>query len=100
MKTLTFISSFTAIGTSILGQWLGVLDDSYAVGNAWFIGVLAGLFTLLILIDSQVMTKSFIVNLSTISGITGVGFLYLPAAIINILIGIKLDKKKKEEGLN
>ncbi|MCY9377342.1 hypothetical protein MOF34_20265 [Bacillus sp. T17B1] len=100
MKTLTFISSFTAIGTSILGQWLGVLDDSYAVGNAWFIGVLAGLITLLILIDSQVMTKSFIVSLSTISGITGVGFLYLPAAIINILISIKLDKKKKEEGLN
>ncbi|MBY4604153.1 MULTISPECIES: hypothetical protein [Bacillus] len=100
MKALTFISSFTAIGTSILGQWLGVLDDSYAVGNAWFIGVLAGLITLLILIDSQVMTKSFIVSLSTISGIMGVGFLYLPAAIINIFIGIKLEKKKKEEDLN
>ncbi|ADM38042.1 hypothetical protein ACT3UT_13790 [Bacillus spizizenii ATCC 6633 = JCM 2499] len=100
MKALTFLSSFTAIGISILGQWLGVLDDSYAVGNAWFVGVLAGLITLLILIDSQVMTKSFIVNLSTISGVLGVGFLYLPAAIINIFIGIKLDKKKKEEDLN
>lgn len=77
-----------------------MLDDSYAVGNAWFVGVLAGLITLLILIDSQVMTKSFIVNLSTISGVLGVGFLYLPAAIINIFIGIKLDKKKKEEDLN
>ncbi|KFI01465.1 hypothetical protein MOD48_15215 [Bacillus spizizenii] len=100
MKALTFLSSFTAIGISILGQWLGVLDDSYAVGNAWFVGVLAGLITLLILIDSQVMTKNFIVNLSTISGVLGVGFLYLPAAIINIFIGIKLDKKKKEEDLN
>lgn len=76
-----------------------MLDDSYAVGNAWFAGVLAGLITLLILIDSQVMTKSYIVSLSTILGILGVGFLYVPAAIINIFIGIKLDKKKKEEGL-
>lgn len=75
-----------------------MLDDSYAVGNAWFAGVLAGLITLLILIDSQVMTKSYIVSLSTILGILGVGFLYVPAAIINIFIGIKLDKKKKEEG--
>ncbi|MCY8869067.1 hypothetical protein [Bacillus inaquosorum] len=98
MKALTILSSITALGISIFGQLLGVLDDSYAVGNAWFAGVLAGLITLLILIDSQVMTKSYIVSLSTILGILGVGFLYVPAAIINIFIGIKLDKKKKEEG--
>ncbi|WP_313886378.1 hypothetical protein [Bacillus sp. RHFS10] len=89
----------TAVGISIFGQWIGVLDDSYAVGNAWFAGVLAGLITLLILIDSQVMTKSYIIIVSTI-GTLGVGFLYLSAAIINIFISIKLDKKKKEEDLN
>ncbi|MFT4400695.1 hypothetical protein ACMX2I_11800 [Bacillus sp. SW14] len=90
----------TAVGISIFGQWIGVLDDSYAVGNAWFAGVLAGLITLLILIDSQVMTKSYIIIASTILGTLGVGFLYLSAAIINIFISIKLDKKKKEEDLN
>ncbi|WP_439846232.1 hypothetical protein M8C22_10890 [Bacillus spizizenii] len=100
MKALTFLSSFTAIGISILGQWLGMLDDSYAFGNASFVGVLAGLITLLILIDSQALTKSYIVSLSTILGILGVGILYLPAAIINIFISIKLDTKKKEVDLN
>ncbi|AUZ26676.1 hypothetical protein C1T28_03375 [Bacillus subtilis] len=97
MKALTFLSSLTAVGISILGQCLSVLDDSYSVGNAWFVGVLAGLMTLLILIDSQVMTKSYIVSLSTISGILGVGFLYFPAAIINIFLSVKLNKKKKED---
>ncbi|KIL33542.1 hypothetical protein B4067_2095 [Bacillus subtilis subsp. subtilis] len=38
MKVLIFLSSLTAIGSSILGRWLGMLDDSYAVGDVWFIG--------------------------------------------------------------
>lgn len=97
MKALIFLSSLTAIGSSILGRWLGMLDDSYAVGDAWFIGVLAGLISLLILIDSQTMTKNYIVSLSTILGILGVGFIYFPAAFINILLSITLDKQKKED---
>ncbi|MCC2115002.1 hypothetical protein LJ568_04810 [Bacillus halotolerans] len=73
-----------------------MLDDSYAVGNAWFVGVLAGLITLLIFNDSQEMTKSYIISSSAILGILGVGFLYFPAALINILIAFKLNKKKRE----
>lgn len=57
MKRLALLSSFTAIVISIIGQLNGMLDDSYAVGNAWFEGVLAGLINLLIFIDSQEMTK-------------------------------------------
>ncbi|UUI86148.1 hypothetical protein NPA28_09825 [Bacillus halotolerans] len=73
-----------------------MLDDSYAVGNAWFVGVLAGLITLLIFNDSQEMTKSYIISSSAILGILGVGFLYFPAALINIKIAFKLNKKKRE----
>ncbi|MBV5120337.1 hypothetical protein JTE85_00365 [Bacillus halotolerans] len=87
---------FTAIVISIIGQLRGMLDDSYAVGNAWFVGVLAGLITLLIFNDSQEMTKSYIISSSAILGILGVGFLYFPAALINILIAFKLNKKKRE----
>ncbi|MEW5067951.1 hypothetical protein ABVK62_09320 [Bacillus subtilis] len=82
MKALIFLSSLTAIGSSILGRWLGVL---------------AGLISLLILIDSQTMTKNYIVSLSTILGILGVGLIYFPAAFINILLSITLDKQKKED---
>ncbi|MCY8287659.1 MULTISPECIES: hypothetical protein [unclassified Bacillus (in: firmicutes)] len=99
MKSLTILSSFTAVGMSLLGQMLGVLTDSYAVGNAWFAGVLAGLIALLILIESQVMTKNYIVSLST-NFIWGVGFLYFPAAITNIFVSITMDKRKREEGLD
>ncbi len=73
-----------------------MLDDSYAVGNAWFVGVLAGLITLLIFNEGQDMTKSYIISSSAILGILGVGFLYFPAALINILIAFKLNKKKRE----
>lgn len=89
----------TAVGISIFGQWIGVLDDSYAVGNAWFAAVLAGLITLLILIDSQVMTKSYIIIVSTILGTLGVGFLYLSAAIINIFIKLNWTRKRKKKTL-
>ncbi|MDL5611027.1 hypothetical protein [Bacillus halotolerans] len=100
MKRLAVLSSFTAIVISIIGQLRGMLDDSYAVGNAWFVGVLAGLITLLIFNDSQEMTKSYIISSSTILGILGVGFLYFPAALINILIAFKLNKKKEREFFN
>ncbi|RAP10693.1 hypothetical protein HS3_01112 [Bacillus subtilis] len=41
--------------------------------------------------------QTFIVSLSTALGIIGAGILYLPAAIVNVLIGFKLNKKLKEE---
>ncbi|ELS59575.1 hypothetical protein BSI_39560 [Bacillus inaquosorum KCTC 13429] len=34
---------------------------------------------------------------STALGIMGAGILYSPAAIVNVLIGFKLNKKLKEE---
>ncbi|KIU11154.1 permease [Bacillus subtilis] len=44
--------------------------------------------------------QTFIVSSSTALGIIGAGVLYLPAAIVNILIGFKLNKKLKEENNN
>ncbi|AFI28607.1 putative permease [Bacillus sp. JS] len=34
---------------------------------------------------------------STALGIMGAGILYFPAAIVNVLIGFKLNKKLKDE---
>ncbi|MEK3811013.1 permease [Bacillus sp. FSL R7-0685] len=41
--------------------------------------------------------QAFIVSSSTALGIMGAGILYLPAAIVNVLIGFKLNKNLKEE---
>ncbi|WP_338021075.1 permease [Bacillus vallismortis] len=55
---------------------------------------------LLSLKSRNVEVQSFIVNVSTSLGIIGAGILYIPAAIINILIGFKLNEKVKEENTN
>lgn len=55
---------------------------------------------LLSLKSRNVEVQSFIVNVSTSLGIIGAGILYIPAAVINILIGFKLNENVKEENTN
>ncbi|QPF47045.1 permease [Bacillus subtilis] len=60
-------------------------------------GVLAGLLVLLSLKSINTEIQAFVAGSSTALGIMGAGVLYLPAAIVNVLIGFKLNKKLKEE---
>ncbi|BEV37445.1 hypothetical protein BSB_05180 [Bacillus stercoris] len=60
-------------------------------------GVLAGLLVLLSLKSRNTEIQAFIVGSSTALGIMGAGILYFPAAIVNVLIGFKLNKKLKDE---
>lgn len=87
------------ITLSIIGQLFGVLTDFdfFVPGIARLMGVLAGLLVLLSLKSRNTEMQTFIVSSSTALGIIGAGVLYLPAAIVNILIGFKLNKKLKEE---
>ncbi|BDG80254.1 hypothetical protein BSF_19830 [Bacillus subtilis] len=41
--------------------------------------------------------QAFILGSSTTLGIMGAGILYVPAAMINVFISFKLNKKLKEE---
>lgn len=83
---------------STIGQLFGVLTDFFIPGIARLIGVLAGILVLLSLKSRNIEMQAFIVNSSTASlGIMGAGILYFPAAIVNVLIGFKLNKKLKEE---
>ncbi|MEC1754383.1 hypothetical protein [Bacillus mojavensis] len=97
MKNLILLSSFFGITLSIIGQLFGVLTDFFIPGIARLMGVLAGILVLLSLKSRNIEMQAFIVNSSTALGIIGAGVLYLPAAIVNILIGFKLNKKLKEE---
>lgn len=85
------------ITLSIIGQLFGVLTDFFVPGIARLMGVLAGLLVLLSLKSRNTEMQTFIVSSSTALGIIGAGVLYLPAAIVNILIGLKLNKKMREE---
>ncbi|MCY8837659.1 permease [Bacillus atrophaeus] len=82
---------------SIIGQLFGILSDFFIPGIARLIGVLAGLLVLLSLKSRSNDVQVFIVGSSTALGIMGAGVLYFPAAIINVLIGFKLNKKMREE---
>ncbi|WGE41117.1 hypothetical protein QA442_11425 [Bacillus stercoris] len=97
MKNLVLFSSFLGITLSIIGQLFGVLTDFFISGIARFIGVLAGILVLLSLKSRNTEMQAFIVGSSTTLGIIGAGVLYLPAAIVNILMGFQLNKKLKEE---
>lgn len=82
---------------SIIGQLFGVLTDFFIPGIARVMGVLAGILVLLCLKSRNTDMQAFIVGSSTALGIMGAGILYSPAAIVNVLIGFKLNKKLKEE---
>ncbi|WP_435867829.1 hypothetical protein [Bacillus subtilis] len=97
MKNLVLLSSFIGIMLSIIGQLFGVLSDFFIPGISRLIGVLAGLLVLLSLKSINTEIQAFVVGSSTALGIMGAGVLYLPAAIVNVLIGFKLNKKLKEE---
>ncbi|AUZ26542.1 permease [Bacillus cabrialesii] len=81
----------------MIGQLFEVLTDFFIPGIARPIGVLAGILVLLSLKSRNTEMQVFIVSSSTALGIMGAGVLYLPAAIVNVLIGFKLNKKLKEE---
>lgn len=97
IKKLVLLSSFFGIVLSTIGQLFGVLTDFFIPGIARLIGVLAGILVLLSLKSRNIEMQAFIVNSSTALGIMGAAILYFPAAIVNVLIGFKLNKKLKEE---
>ncbi|WP_162868964.1 hypothetical protein [Bacillus subtilis] len=99
IKNFVLLSSFLGIMLSIIGQLFGVLTDFFIPGIARIMGVLAGLLVLLCLKSRNTEMQTFIVSSSTALGIIGAGVLYLPVAIVNILIGFKLHKKLKEENI-
>ncbi|KUP42303.1 hypothetical protein [Bacillus halotolerans] len=82
---------------SIIGQIFGILTDFFIPGIARFIGVIAGILVLLSLKSRNTEMQAFILGSSTTLGIMGAGILYVPAAMINVFIGFKLNKKLKEE---
>ncbi|OBA05417.1 hypothetical protein A9D36_09420 [Bacillus subtilis] len=86
MKNLVLLSSFLGIVLSIIGQLFGVLTDFFIPGIARLMGV-AGLLVLLCLKSRNTEMQTFIVSSSTALG----------AAIVNVLIGFKLNKKMREE---
>ncbi|MBJ7571426.1 permease [Bacillus halotolerans] len=62
-------------------------------------GVIAGILVLLSLKSRNTEMQAFILGSSTALGIMGAGILYVPAAMINVFISFKLNKKLKEENV-
>ncbi|WP_325099882.1 permease [Bacillus halotolerans] len=98
-QNISCIIQFYGDLLSIIGQIFGILTDFFIPGIARFIGVIAGILVLLSLKSRNTEMQAFILGSSTALGIMGAGILYVPAAMINVFISFKLNKKLKEENV-
>ncbi|MES5398170.1 hypothetical protein RI119_18500 [Bacillus amyloliquefaciens] len=93
MKKLTVFSGVLGVFFSVLAQLFAVIDDSYTLGNIWFLGVLAGIITMLA--STQANKKPVIIILLVISsviGLLGTGLVYIIPTLFNIILIYKLSK--------
>nr|WP_076983158.1 hypothetical protein [Bacillus amyloliquefaciens] len=76
-----------------MAQLCAVIDDSYTLGNIWFLGVLAGVIT--ILASIQINKKpvfSILLIISSVIGFLGTGLAYIIPTLFNIILIYKLSR--------
>nr|WP_172688847.1 hypothetical protein [Bacillus subtilis]APB62360.1 hypothetical protein pBS72_0910 [Bacillus subtilis] len=93
MKKLTIFSGVLGVLFSVLAQLFAVIDDSYTVGNIWFVGVLAGILTMLASTQiNKKPTNVILLIISSVLGLLGTGIVYIIPTLFNIILLYKLSK--------
>ncbi|MEC3664984.1 hypothetical protein [Bacillus subtilis] len=93
MKKLTIFSGVLGVLFSVLAQLFAVIDDSYTVGNIWFVGVLAGILTMLASTQiNKKPTNVILLIISSVLGLLGTGIVYIIPTLFNIILLYKLAK--------
>ncbi|MEX3914379.1 hypothetical protein AB4672_21640 [Bacillus paralicheniformis] len=96
MKKMIVFSGILGVFFAVLAQLFAIIDDSYTLGNIWFLGVLAGILTLIT--SMQINKKSTCIILLIISsfiGIIGTGIVYTIPTILNVVLVYKLITESK-----
>ncbi|GLI90626.1 hypothetical protein [Bacillus subtilis] len=93
MKKLTIFSGVLGVFFSVLAQLFAVIDDSFTVGNIWFVGVLAGILTMIASIQiNKKPTNVILLIISSVLGLLGTGIVYIIPTLFNIILLYKLSK--------
>lgn len=104
MSTKGYKLSYVGILAAILGliitliaQLFAIIDDSYAFGNIWFLGVLSSVVGLIgsLLIYKNKNMGILILSISIVLGVISISYLYLIPAILQLICIFKVSKQYK-----
>ena len=97
MKNLATIGGVLGILISITAQLFAVIDDSYTFGNIWFLGVFAGMLSIIgaAMLNKNKKMGSILLIVSSIIGYYGIGFLYLLPGLITLFIGMYMQFRRE-----
>lgn len=87
MKKLIKVAGILTILISIAAQLLAFIDDSYTIGNIWFLGVLSGILTIISAnkINKNQKISILLLIVSFILGFISIAYLFvLPGILILI----------------
>lgn len=96
MKKMIVFSGILGLIFAVLAQLFAVTDDSYTLGDIWFLGVLAGILTMIT--SMQINKKNACIILLIISsflGIIGTGTVYSIPTVLNVVLIYKLKTESK-----
>ncbi|UOQ84742.1 hypothetical protein [Gracilibacillus salinarum] len=87
MRALTLIAGFLTILISIAAQLSAIIDDSYTVGNIWFLGVTSGILTIIgaFKINNNKRTSLILLIISFILGVVSILYLFIVPAILLLI---------------
>lgn len=97
MKKLIVIAGILTIIISIAAQLLAIIDDSYTMGNIWFLGVLSGILTIISAnkIHTKVKNSILLLIVSSILGFISIAYLFVLPGILNLISLIYLFIKNQ-----
>ncbi|GAA0295510.1 hypothetical protein GGQ92_000635 [Gracilibacillus halotolerans] len=101
MKILIKVAGILTILISIAAQLTAFIDDSYTMGNIWFIGVLSGILTIISAnkIHTNLKISFLLLIVSTVLGVISIAYLFILPGIINLIALLYLFIKNQPNNI-
>lgn len=99
IRIITFIAGILTIFISIAAQLIALIDDSYSIGNIWFLGIASGVLTLIgaSKINKNKKTALILLLISFVLGFISILYFFIVPAILILITIIYLCSKTKSK---
>lgn len=99
MKIVTLIAGLLTIIISLAAQLFAFIDDSYSIGNIWFLGLASGVLTLIgaSKIKKSKKTALILLLISFVLGFISILYLFIVPAILILITIIYLCSKTRSK---